>query len=173
MRKWRLFVISVLLLAASGAWFWWKAGETRRASIQTLQRFNLTLATGNSADLLDAVVMPSAILGRTSAEQAEFLTKALRDEISAEGLTVLQRDGAFGPLTDIFPTEAQTWANQAGVKPEDCVAFKLERNGQRAEVVLLRLSTLNPKPATDFRIVRLNNVRQLAKSNVATTDSYP
>ncbi len=57
----------------------------------------------------------------------EFLTKALRDEISAEGIGALKKDGAFGPLRKMFPTEAETWANQAGVKAEDCVAFKMER----------------------------------------------
>ena len=135
MKVWRAFGLFVLLIiAAGGAWLWWKAGATRRASVQTLQRFNAALTTGNSADLLNAVVMPAAIQGRTGAEQTEFLTKALRDEISPEGLAVLQRDGAFGPLTNIFPAEAQGWAGQAGVKPEDCVAFKLERNGLRAEV---------------------------------------
>jgi hypothetical protein len=163
MKMWRVSGLLVLLLIAAGSvWLGWEAGAPRRASVAALQHFNSALSTGNSADLLNAVVMPVAIQGRTAPEQAEFLTKALRDEISAEGLAVLQREGAFGPLTSIFPAEAERWATQAGVKPEDCVAFKLKRNGLRAEVVLARPSTLNAQPSTAFELVRCNNVKQLA-----------
>lgn len=71
------------------------------------------------------------------------------------GLAVLQREGEFGTLSDLFPAEASTWAEQAGVKPEDCVAFKLDNNGSRSEVVLVRNNE-------NFHIVRCNNVKQLA-----------
>ena len=118
-------------------------------------RLDTALRTGNSADLLSTICLPAAIQGRTAPEQAQFLTKALADEISPEGLTVLQREGSFGPLTNLFSAEAEKWANQAGAKPEDCVAFKMERTGIRAEVVLLRAGKT-------FRIVRCNNVKQMA-----------
>lgn len=77
---------------------------------------------------------------RTRAEQIEFISKALRDELSREGLVVLKKEGRFGSLNELFPAEADVWAVQAGVKPEDCVAFRMERNGLRAEVVLVRNS---------------------------------
>jgi hypothetical protein len=94
-----------------------------------------------------------------NAEQTEFLTKALRDEISPEGLAVLRREGKFGALTDLFPQEAKTWAAQAGVKPEDCVAFRMERDNIRAEVVLVREGEV-------YRVVRCNNVKQLAAAKL-------
>ncbi|MSU57234.1 MAG: hypothetical protein EXS35_03465 [Pedosphaera sp.] len=154
-------LLAVLVLVGGALRYFWRQAEPRRNSFHTLQQFNHALASGDTPQLLALVSQPAALQGRTSAEQSEFLVKALRDEISVEGLAVLQRDGAFGSLTNIFPAEAKTWSNQAGVKPEDCVAFKLERNGIRAEVVLVQ----NPDRGTqnaELRIVRCNNVKQLA-----------
>ncbi len=174
-------MVVLLLIVAGVLWLRWKEGEVCRSAIQTLGRLDTALRTGNSADLLSTVCLPAAIQGRTGPEQAEFLTKALADEISPEGLAVLQQEGAFGPLTNLFPVEAADWAKQAGVKPEDCLAFKLERNGLRAEAVLARESN-NHNPASgvqhpdsriQYRIVRLNNVKQLAQGPVSTANSHP
>lgn len=159
-------MLTLLVAAACVFWLWrCKQDEPRRIAIHALDIFTAALHTGDSHTLLQTVVIPTAIQGRTAPEQTEFLTKALRDEISADGLAVLQRKGAFGPLTNIFPAEAQAWAVQAGVKPEDCVAFKLEQNGLCAEVVLARDAGIqNPESGTQnrLRIVRCNNVKQLA-----------
>lgn len=156
--------IGLVLLGIVIAFFaWrWRQDEPRRLCLVSLQQLAASLHSGNSSALLDLIVQPAALRGRTPAEQTEFLTKALREEISAEGLAVLKRDGQFGSLTNVFPAEAETWTKQAGAKPEDCVAFKLERNGLRAEVVL----TTDGRPATSgkrssYRIVRCNNVKQM------------
>ena len=170
---WKLGVVASLLVVVAAVWLRWKDGEPRRLAIQTLSQLDTALRTGNSPDLLKLICTPAAIQGRTAPEQAEFLTKALADEISPEGLAVLQREGSFGPLTNLFPVEAAQWAKQAGVKPEDCVAFKLERNGLRAEVVLARPSTLNSQPSTGFRVLRCNNVKQLAQPRLSTANSHP
>jgi hypothetical protein len=151
----------LLLLLGGLFWHFRHADETRRQALQSLSTLADSLQANDSARLLQTVVMPAALQDRTVAEQTEFLTKALRDEISAEGLAVLQRDGEFGSLTNLFPTEGSVWASQAGVRPEDCVAFKLERNGLRTEVVLARQSTLNTQPpvrGAQFRVIRCNNV---------------
>ena len=142
--KTRLISVGVALAVASGLliWFQWRRDAPRRHSFQAVQTFAAALNAGDPAALLQTVALPAAVSGRTVAEQIEFLTKALRDEISPEGLTVLRREGQFGALTNLFPAEAKTWAKQAGVSPEDCVAFKLERNGLRAEVVLVNDSAL-------------------------------
>lgn len=159
MRTWRIIAVGALLLIfAGGSWLRWKAEEPRRSALRSLARFDNALRTGHSADLLNSICLPAAIQGRTAPEQAQFLTKALADETSPEGLAVLQREGAFGALTNIFPAEAENWARQAGVKPEDCVAFKMERAGIGAEVVLLR-------EGQAFRIVRCNNVKQMARGD--------
>lgn len=163
--SWAICTGVVLLIAGGFCWLRWKEGEPRRCALQIVGRLEAALRTGNSADLLGTVCLPAAVQGRTAPEQAEFLRKALQDEISAEGLVVLGRDGEFGPLPTLYPTEAKRWADQAGVNPEDCIAFKLERNGLRAEVVLARPSTLDSQPATGFRVLRCNNVKQLAPAN--------
>ena len=86
--------------------------------------------------------------------QADFLLRALRDEVSVEGLAVMRREAKYGRLTDVFPEEAQTWASNAGVRVEDSVAFRLEKNGLRAEIAI----ATNPRPL----VIRINNVRQMA-----------
>ena len=151
----------VALLALIGCFLWskWKYAEPRRTSAQALQNLCRALNSNNPGSLLDAVVLPQALAGRTAAEEDEFLVKALRDEISPEGIAVLHKDGAFGPLTNLFPAEAMAWTTAAGVKPENCVAFKLERHGLRAEVVLVR-------EAETFRVLRCNNVKQLAAARL-------
>ena len=161
------------LIAGGGIYYLCRQAAPRRQSLATLERLQQALASANSASILDTISLPAAIKDRTAAEQTEFLTKAMHDEISTEGLAVLRRDGQFGPLTNLFPTEAKAWAKQAGVKAEDCVALKLERNGLRTEVVLVKPSTLNSQPSTreaSYRIVRVNNVKQLAESKPLTTE---
>lgn len=148
-------LLVLLSVFAVVAWLWWQQGETRRTSLSTLRTFERALQTGHAENLLNLIATPAAISGRTPAEQTEFLTKALRDEISPEGLTILQRAGEFGPLAQLFPQESAAWAARAGVMPTDCVAFRLERDGLRAEVVLVR-------EGEAFRVVRCNNVKQLA-----------
>ena len=101
-----LVVVVLLLIVAGGARLWWKAGEPRRSAILPLQRLDLALRTANATDLIDSVLLPAAIQGRTAAEQTEFLTKALRDEISPEGLNALRKQATFGPLKELFPPRA-------------------------------------------------------------------
>jgi hypothetical protein len=110
----------------------------------------------DSQALLQAVALPVALQDRTAPEQAEFLLKALRDEISAEGLAVLRRRGKFGPLATIIPAEAASWASQAGVAADLCIAFRLDRStGPRGELVLHRGD-----------VVRGNNLKLLPDRNL-------
>ncbi len=172
MKKWLTvggLVLMVLLIGVC-AWLRWKQDAPRRVSLAALQHFGAALDSVDSASLLNHLILPSAISGRTVPEQVEFITKALRDEISPEGIEVLRKRGQFGPLKDLFPTEADGWAKQAGVRVEDCVAFKMERNGLRCEVVLAHESGIQhpvssiPHPVNHpvYRIVRCNNVKQMA-----------
>jgi hypothetical protein len=160
MKQWRIVRITFLLILcfAAGALLWWRHDAPRREALAAVTSLNDALHGTDPDALLNAVVLPAAIQGRTSAEQVEFLVKALRDEISPEGVAALRRRGTYGPLPTIFPGEADRWASLAGAKPQDCVAFKMERNGVRAEVVLIH-------EAQGFRIVRCNNVKQMAASD--------
>jgi hypothetical protein len=164
----------LLLLALAGAAVcWWVHDAPRRTSLDCLARLDTALHSGNRAELLDLVVMPAAVQDESWAEQLEFLGKALGDEISPAGLAVLKRHATYGPLKELFPAEAVRWASQARVDPDDCVAFKLERHGQRAEVVLVKLATPKPQPLGPplfYQVVRLNNVKQMADSTLLTTE---
>lgn len=160
MKAWRIIGVVVLAVAtACFLWLKWKQDEPRRHAYQAVQSFAAALNSGDADSLLQSVVLPTAVSGRTAAEQIEFLTKALRDEISPEGLAVLRQQGKFGSLQESFPAEAASWAAQAGVKPEDCVGFRLEWDSIRAEVVLVR-------EGDDYRVVRCNNVKQLAAAKL-------
>jgi len=153
--------LTVVLLAAVLYWRWTQDAP-RRESLAALTQLDTALHSGDRAELLHLVVMPTAIQGRTAPEQSEFLAKALNDEISPEGLAVLRKHGRYGPLKELFPAEAETWAKRAGVNPDDCVAFKLERAGLCAEVVLYKPAN----PESPCLIVRLNNVKQLAEARL-------
>ncbi len=158
-----MIVVVVILLAGAGIG-WWVQDAPRRHSLASLTRLDAALHSADRAELLDLVVLPAAVQGRSASEQSEFLLKALNDEISSRGLAVLRKQGDYGPLTEVFPAEAEGWASQAGVNVEDCVAFKLERQGIRAEVVLVKPSTPGVQPSTAkpvYRVVRLNNVKPM------------
>lgn len=168
------FLIAACIATAS---YWWVHNEPRRDSLASLTRLDTALHSATDrAGLLDLLIIPAALQRRTAPEQAEFIAKALKDEISPEGLAALQRHGDFGPLKKIFPAEAEGWARQAGVYPEECVAFKLERNGLRAEVVLVLIPTYGAQPSTrenSYRIVRVNNVKQMANLKSVIGEQKP
>ncbi|MBE0543657.1 MAG: hypothetical protein IH623_20115 [Verrucomicrobia bacterium] len=148
----------------------------RRESLAALTRLEMALHSGSRVELAGLLVMPTAIRDHTAPEQSEFLAKALNDEISPEGLAVLKQQGDYGPLKKLFPAEAEAWATQAGVHPDDCVAFKLDRNGLRAEVVLDKPSILNSATTTakpGYRIVRVNNVKQMADLKPVIVEQHP
>lgn len=160
-----VIALASLALIGGAACWWWVQDAPRRHSLASLTRLDIALHAGNRGELLDLLVVPAALRGRSAPEQTEFLAKVLEDEISADGLTVLAKQGACGPLKALFPAEAETWAQKAGVNPDDCLAFKLERPGFRAEVVLVADKSAGAS-APAFRIVRLNNVRRLADTNL-------
>jgi hypothetical protein len=158
----------VLAILGGGLGYWsWKKGESKRATFVSLHTLDQALKKNDSSELLKVLVLPQAVHNKTPAEQTEFLVKALRDEISPEGLAELKAKGRFGPLTNLFPQEAAQWASQAGVPPGECMAFRLDRtNGFRAEVVLHRSSSLDT-PLIRFRIIRCNNVKPPAEPRLS------
>jgi hypothetical protein len=147
-------VVILLAFAACFLWLKWKRDEPRRYCLNALQDLCVAIDTDPSA-ILHEVIIPEALASRTGAEQIEFLTKALKNEISTEGIAALKSGSSFGTLITLFPNEAVDWTKQAGLNPTDCVAFRMERAGIRAEVVLAR-------EGQSYRIVRCNNVKQMA-----------
>lgn len=126
--------------------------QPRRGCLATLERLNLAIARRDAAGLLQALIIPESVAGRTPSEQAEFIQKALKDEISSEGIALLKKNAQFGPLKEIFPQEAEQWAAQAGVQSENCLAFRLDRLARpRMEVVIFTNEH-------QFRVIRCNNI---------------
>lgn len=74
------------------------------------------------------------------------------------------KKATFGTLRQLFPVQADRWAQQARVNPEDCIAFRMERDGIQAEVVMLKPSTTE----IVYRILRCNNVKQMASEKSET-----
>jgi hypothetical protein len=156
-----LACLLVVFALALFLWLQWRSDEPRRQSLHTLAQFSRALDSGRHENLLPMVVIPPGLKNSTVPEQHQFLFKALRDEISVEGLQALKRNAHFGPLTAVFPIEAVEWAKQAGVSADQCMAFKLERDGGRAEVVLLRQDGGGKHDPPTFKIIRCNNVTDL------------
>jgi hypothetical protein len=158
MRKfvWGAIVAGALAFGVCGIFIFWQHGQPRRDALQSISRLASNLANPQGSELLDTVLMPVAIRSQTPAEQQEFIAKALADEISSEGVLALKHHAEFGPLKSVFPDQAAAWSYQAGVNSDDCVAFKMERVGIRAEVVLLH-------EGQTYRVLRCNNVKQMAE----------
>lgn len=158
MKTWsKISTVTLLVIVGGISCFFWKQGEPRRNSIKALNVFSQALTSEDSAALLENVVLPRAFQAETISEQTEFLVKALHDEISPDGVLALKHHATFGSLEKIFPDEAAAWCKQANINPDNCVAFKMERAGIRAEVVLVR-------EGNAYRVLRCNNVKQMAEN---------
>lgn len=148
-----LLALLLLLVATSVLWRLRQPRDPVQQALNTLEELHVALANPDPTSLLALLAPPTALAAQTPTERAEFLRKALQNELSPAGIDELRRHARCGPLPEVFPAEAANWAYQAGVPPDQCVAFRLGRtNGLRAEVVIYT----NSKP---FRIVRCNDVR--------------
>jgi hypothetical protein len=154
----KISTVTLLVILGGVLCFLWRQGGPRRDTIKILNVFSRAINPENSGVLLENVVLPRALQNQTIAEQSEFLIKALRDEISPDGVLALKHHAEFGSLEKIFPDKAAAWCKQANANPYNCVAFKMEHDGIRAEVVLVR-------EGQTYRVVRCNNVKQMAGNN--------
>ena len=155
-RRLAFLSIATCILAVICLWeYQWRKSEPKRHCLAVLRQFQASLNSPDSDLLLKQVAIPQAVQGKTPQEQAEFLRKALKGEISEDGLRLMAKRGSFGPLSEIFPDDGTAWAKQAGVNPENCVAFRRDGQRFRTEVVL-------EVQGQTYRIVRCNNVNNLA-----------
>lgn len=146
----------VIILLATVAAFLWSAGNTKRSSLKTLSNLERVVNGDNQLVLQSMVILPETARNKSQAEADQWLRDVLRDEISKAGIRELKRSARFGSLTEIFPETATVWAEAAGRPPDECFAFRMERNGVTAEVVIV-------PDANGFRISRCNNVKQMAQ----------
>jgi len=151
---WCAIVTAVALIVAVFFWLRQGRGNVRADVIGTLSRVAVALEAEDKETVLKGISIPTSMRDRSADEQYRFIAAALDGEVSEAGLRILAKEGAFGSLTEIFPDEGSRWAAIAGVDPAACVAFKLERDGFRAEVAV----ATNGIP----KVIRLNNIRRLA-----------
>ncbi|HAO77800.1 MAG TPA: hypothetical protein DCQ92_02270, partial [Verrucomicrobia subdivision 3 bacterium] len=78
----RVLIITAIILALGGAFLFWQHNIPRKAALQAISKLASNLANPHGLELLDTVLIPVAVQSRTQAEQQEFITKALADEIS-------------------------------------------------------------------------------------------
>lgn len=152
---------AALVLVLGSLYVHSRLDQPRRDCCTALVRLDRALRLSDANVLPTLVVLPTSLQAHSPAERAEFTRKALQGEISAAGLAMLRKEGRFGPLLEIFPEEGARWAAQAGVRPEDCRAFRLQRNGLRAEVVLVAEPATPGQVSGTFRVLRCNNVSHL------------
>ncbi len=159
-RKTAIALVTLAALVASVValvmWRQSKATSAGRPALAHARQLARVLETPTrDSRLRDMVVVPGVCRNRTSQEQEDFLRKALKDEVSEDGLDVLASTGVFGPLREVFPEEAHEWTGPHGLDPAECVAFRATKGALRAELVL-------HVAEDDYRVVRCNNIRQLA-----------
>lgn len=148
-----IFALTVLI--AVGASIFLRSKSPRAKAYDAALRLARAFDDNRSTDLGGLVRLPDFIAKKTAPEQSQLVSGILADEISSAGLAELRSRGEFGPLRELFPTEAAPWAAAFSVNPDNCVAFKMQRNGIRAELVLLQTDQ-------QFVVLRCNNVKQMA-----------
>ena len=156
---WRIGALLIVVLLV--AWFAvdrYQRAAPRRSAVAALVELHRSLAATDATSVLQRIVLPASAANRTPAEQAQWLGEVLRDEISDAGIDALSRHARFGPLATVFPEDGPRWAESAQVPVGECVAFRMERDGIRAEVVL-------HQTPDGFRILRCNNVKQMAPAS--------
>lgn len=152
----------VVILVVAASVFWLGRPSERAVATARLRALLETVENGDSDGVLNHVVAPPSMASDSAERQATRLIESLRGEISGHGLDILEEEGEFGPLEEIFPEEVTRWTSVWGVDPASCLAFKLEKGAFQAEVVLVRES----KGA--FKVLRCNDVKRLALENQST-----
>jgi hypothetical protein len=155
-RKIGYLIIPAVLAGAVFLWTYQHQSPKRNA-LATLGKLDEAMSS-KSAGILALVVIPPSMVAQSENDQGGAIRDLLKDEVSPAGLKALKKGSVFGPLADVFPEEGKRWADNARVPLADCVAFRMERNNIRAEVVL------HQTPA-GYRILRCNNVKQMASKS--------
>jgi len=149
-------LIALLAVAVGCTVLWWKSGDSKRQSLNALAQLEEIITDSNRTIPRELVVLPEVAKSKSQAECDQWLREVLREELSKEGIRELKQSARFGPLKEVFPESAAKWAESAGARADDSFAFRMDRNGVTAEVVLV--------PGSDgFRISRCNNVKQMAE----------
>lgn len=150
------YIVSAMALLVLG--YFGLGSSERRQAASFAGRFSQMLEARATDGLRQLVVSPSFLADKAPAERDHLMIDLLAGEVSAEGMNILVKEGVFGPLSSVFPTEQARWCKAFDVRSEDCVAFKLVRDNLTAELVLHRESD------GSYRVLRANDIRQLAAS---------
>lgn len=154
--RWTVTACAALLIC--GAFFAlhrYRLDEPRRDALAVVSEIDRALTSSDISKSLPLLELPAAAAARSPDDQAQWIADVLRDEVSSAGLEELRRHARFGPLAEVFPKEGRSWAESAHLSVESCVAFRMERGGIRAEVVL-------HQTPDGLRVLRCNNVKQMA-----------
>lgn len=144
------------MAAGIGLYFWSSFNfATRETSLLVARQLSECIESGDLGRAKSLLKLPVSMGGKTSEEQERLMSDVLKAEVSQNGLLAINRHGRFGLLREVFPDEAEAWAKAFSVNADDCVAFSMQRNGLRAELVLWNNNG-------EFRVLRCNNVRQMA-----------
>jgi hypothetical protein len=149
--------VAMFLLVAASALVWLQGTSPRSQAICTAFEFATAVQKDSFGSLEHLVYLPSVVSEQSGDERIRFLREVLSNEVSVAGIKALRTNGQFGPLRMIFPEQADRWAKLFQINAEDCVAFKMQRNGITAQLVLV-------KQKNEFRILRCNNVKQMGDS---------
>ena len=159
--RWISAVSIIVILVGCGIFALnrYRRDEPRRSALAVISEIDRALTSSEVSKTMPLLELSPAVAARSPEDQMQWIADVLRDEVSAAGLDELRRHARFGPLAQVFPEEAKRWAESAHLAVESCVAFRMERAGIRAEVVL-------HQTPTGFRVLRCNNVKQMALAAV-------
>jgi hypothetical protein len=161
--KWWQLIAAVTVSACVGSWLFLrfrhdKAGHAHDDIYAGAYQIAEWLASpGDLQAVLDFIVLPPSLQGKSSDEVSRSLVRYLSDELSAQGLDMLRNKGNVRPLVEAFPREGTQWAQNAGVDPFDCIAITHPVNDD-----LLAVLVACTNVAGNTKIIRIDNVRHLS-----------
>ena len=124
------------------------AQPTKEQLVQTLRDL---LAAIEAQDYEKAATFLVPLPGMEPEELPEALQSLVeRRELSAPGIDILAKEGAFGEMDDLFGERGWSWAKRAGVEHNECWALTFDD----AEVAA-------HWDGEAFRLIRLDDVGKL------------
>ena len=98
------------------------ASPTRERFISDLKSVFELLDTGKFEQAADYFKAPDEVSKEEIAKDLRRFTE--RDEISSEGIGILEKNGSFGKLKEIFPERGPMWVERNEItSAEDCYAM--------------------------------------------------
>ncbi len=146
--RWILFPALSMLIACGGGGSASDAEPSKEAVVGLMSDLVDALESENYARAAEYLVFPPEQTSNVTRELSRWIE---RREVSRAGIAVLEANGEYGPLAEIFKDRGAQWAERAGVPLDQAWGLKYEN----AEVAVARADGV-------LKLIRLDDVGKLS-----------